>query len=91
MSGTAPAIEKPGTPVSILSISAPQVRALLAQYHDFLITKAVANEGKDRQKAENDLASLDKLLALMQQVQIVTSFGPGHTSLFLTIGLAGGR
>ncbi len=88
---SAPPIEQPGTPVAMLSVSAPQVRELLAQYHDFLVKQAIANEGKSRQKAEGDLAALDKLLELLQKVEITTTYEPGHTSTFLTIDLAAGR
>ncbi len=41
--------------MAVLSVSVPQARAMLAQYHDFLIRKAMA-DGKSQQRAEADLA-----------------------------------
>ena len=90
MSGSAPMSDLPGTPVATLSISVPQVRALLAQYHDFLVKKAMA-DGKGKVQAEGDLRALDKLLELGRKVSLTTTYQPGSTSHYLTIDLATGR
>ncbi len=91
LSSSVPPVEAPGTPVAMLSVSVPQVRALLTRYHDFLVKQAMANEGKSQQKAESDLSALDTLLELLQKVQVTTTYEPGRTNHFLTIGLAAGR
>ncbi len=90
MSGSAPMQEPAGTPVATLSVSVPQVRALLAQYHGFLVKKAVA-DGKSQARAEMDLSALDKLLELGRKLSLTTTYQPGSTSHYLTIELATGR
>ena len=87
----APAINKPGTPVGVVTISAPQVQALVRQYHDFLVQQSVKNEGKTMEQAQHDTQALEQVLSLLQTVQITSTFEPGRTNHYLTVELAGSR
>ena len=84
--GGAPAISKPGTPVGMLTISAPQVRAILKQYGGFLAQQSAARGGNAAQPVE--LQVPDQVLSLLQSIQMMQTFGPGRTDQYLTITFA---
>jgi hypothetical protein len=90
-SGSRPAVDKPGTPVAVLSVSAPQVRQMLAHYRDFLVKQAIAREGKSQQQAQGDMDALDKVLSLVKEVEFASTFEPGRTDHFMTIEFTGSR
>jgi len=85
----APRVGQPGTPMSLMTISVPQLRALLEQHREFLVKQTAAKPGKDLQQARREIEALDKLLTLFQSVGITNTFRPGRTDHYLTIELAG--
>jgi hypothetical protein len=88
---SAPVNRKAGTPFAQLTVSVPQVRAMLQQYSGFLVQQSTANGRKTAQQAQHDMQALDQVLSLLQSIQTTQTFGPGRTDHYLTIELAASR
>ncbi len=83
--------EGEGTVFGVLRADVSALGGMLEQHREFLVRRAVEEEGKSQERAEQDVAGLKAILSLLHYVEATVAFGPDWTRHVLKVKFAGAR
>lgn len=68
-----------GTSYALIQLDATRIEAMLQRHNEFLVRRAVEEDGKPEPQARRELRMLRLVLSLMEEIEVINSYSPDRT------------